>query len=287
MAELISPEFDLDAFCSCMLENDLSAVMDAISEEITEARFHHRTTTKERNFRKGSRGRAYCEDLQRLLCMLINGCIVENSTPEFLWAVKPLFQRLLQEWEMGNLRQVFQILPKPKVTGCLSVPDTLDPLVVVVSRAEVEAMDTAAALGSLQRLIESPDTARKLVERVDIAFHGYDDVSWELPEITQVRDFVHELDLRFPYWLFFLSKRHLGLQCLLFCFLPPFLTKEARTQIYPKEIAGLLTRRWLPAMNQICQYVNFSEDQAKRLTQRAIPYVARGRFPLDSERFRG
>lgn len=287
MTNLVSPEYDLDKFCSCMLGEDLSAVMDATSSEIGQARLHHRRTTKESDFRKGSRGRAYCENLQRLLSMLMIGSVPEGSTREFLWSVKPLVQQLLQKWEIGNLRQVFLTLPKPKGTGCLSLPETLDPLVFVISRAEVEAMDMSTALNNLNRLIESPDTAREFVERVDIAFHGYDDVSSELPEIPEVRDFVHQLDSQFPFWLFFLSKRHLGLQCLLFCFLPPFLTEEAQSRHFPKEIEQLLTKRWFPAMNHICQYVGFAEDQVERLTERALDYITTGRFPVDSERFHG
>jgi len=160
-----------------------------------------------------------------------------------------------------------------------------DPLVIVVSRAEVEAMDTSAALTVLKRLLESPDTARAFVERVDIAFHGYDHVKEELFEIPEVRKFVSELDQQFPFWLFFLSKRYLGLQCLLFCFLPPFLTEAAQSRIFPERINQLLTNRWGPAMGQMCEYVGFSETQFNRLAERAMAYMTNGRFPADAEPF--
>ena len=165
------------------------------------------------------------------------------------------------------------------------VPDTLDPLVVVVSRAEVEAMDTSAALTVLKRLLESSDTARAFVERVDIAFHGYDQTNQELFEIPEVRNFVCELDQQFPFWLFFLSKRHVGLQCLLFCFLPPFLTEAGRAKVFPERISQLLTNRWGPAMGQMCEYVGYSETQFNRLAERAMAYITNGRFPADAEPF--
>jgi hypothetical protein len=164
----------------------------------------------------------------------------------------------------------------------MKLPNTFDPLVVLVSRAEVEAGDVSPALSVLQRLTQSPETAREFFERVDIAFHGYDHDSRELFEIPEVRNFAHRLDEKFPFWLFFLSKRHLGLQCLLFCFLPPFLTEEARSQIFPERIDQLLSRRWFPAMNQVCEYASFSERQIEQLTDRVIHYITNGRFPLDS-----
>ena len=146
-------------------------------------------------------------------------------------------------------------------------------------------MDTSAALGVLKELTESPDTAREFVERVDISFHGYDHTRQELFEIPEVRNFVYQLDGQFTFWLYFLSKRHLGLQCLLFCFLPPFLTEDARSRIFPERIKKLLTNRWFPAMNHICEYVGFSERQIERLTEHALAYITTGRFPLDEEAF--
>lgn len=155
------------------------------------------------------------------------------------------------------------------------------PVIVVVSRDEVEEMDTSGVLSALQELTKSPETARTFMERVDIAFHGFDDTPEELFEISEVRSFVHELDRQFPFWLFFLSKQHLGLQCLLLCFLPPFLTDEARSKVFPERINQLLSQRWLPAMNHMCELVGFSEMHIEQLTDRAVRYITTGRLPFD------
>jgi hypothetical protein len=153
-------------------------------------------------------------------------------------------------------------------------------LTVVISREQVEAGDIAAPLGVLRRLVESPKTARDFADRVDIAFHGYDDVREELFEIPEVRSFVGRLDEQFPYWLFFLSRRCLGLQCLLLCFLPPSLTEAGRARIFPARIGDMLTRRWFPAMNHICKYAGFSECEVNALTDSAETYITNGRLPL-------
>ena len=282
MISLVSPEYNLERFCYHMRGKDPLAVMEAASAEISYARRLHREATKESDFRKGSKGRKYCENLQRIISMLMNGSVPAGSTSEFLITVKPLIQELLQRWEIGNLRQVFSNL---QTQERLSLPKTIDPLVIVVSRSEVEAMDTSAALGTLRKLTDSPATAREFVERVDIAFHGYDHTRDELFEIPEVRNFVYKLDEQFPFWLYFLSKCHLGLQCLLWCFLPPFLTDDARSRIFPERINDLLTKRWFPAMNHICGYVGFSESQIEQLTERALAYITKGRFPIDSEPF--
>jgi hypothetical protein len=267
-----------------MIGKDLQAVIDAASKESTCARIIHRETTKQRNFPEGSRGQEYCDNLRRLVFMLMNGSIHPDATPPFLSTAKPLIEQLLQKWEIGNLRRFLPLISdltqiREQQLELWRAPKELDPLVVVASRPEVEASDTAPTLSVLRQLTGSPETARRFFEGVDLTFFGYDEVPQELWEILAVRDFVNKLDEQFPFWLFFLSKRHLGLQCLLLCVLPPFLTEEGRSEIFPERIDRLLTRRWFPAMNHICEYVGFSEQEVEQLTDRVIAYIAKGRLP--------
>jgi hypothetical protein len=158
----------------------------------------------------------------------------------------------------------------------------IEPLIVIISKEEVESQNTTSPLTALKTLLQSPEKARYFQEKVDIAFHGYDEDAQELFEIPEVRNFVYRLDEEFPYWLFFLSKHYLGLQCLLLCFLPPYLTDEAKARIFPERVRDLLLNRWIPAMNQICEYVGMSGDEIDQLTERAVNYVANGRTPLST-----
>jgi hypothetical protein len=111
MISLVSPEYSFEEFCLRMVGKDLVfEVMDAASAEITYARQIHRKTTKDQNFRKGSKGRLYCEDLQRLISLIMNGSIPADATTNFLHAVKPL------KWER-DLRRFFANLPEVKLPG--------------------------------------------------------------------------------------------------------------------------------------------------------------------------
>ena len=148
--------------------------------------------------------------------------------------------------------------------------------IIVVSRSAVEARDPSPVLDALRALIASPDAARQYCESVDIAFDGYDGVRDELFEIPEVREFVYALDEQFPYWLFFMDKSALGLQCVAHCFLPPFLTAEARQRIHREQLTELLSKRWFPAMNQVCEWVGFSEAQIETLTNRSVDYLFNG-----------
>ena len=155
-----------------------------------------------------------------------------------------------------------------------------DPMVLVITRSEIESGDHSNAIQFLFRLTASDDSIRFWFERVDIAIDGYNHVPDELDEIPAVRDFVQELDRSFPYWLFFLTKHGLGLQCLLHCHLPPFLTESARAKIHPPIVEELLLKRWFPAMNTLCRRVGFSEEQGIELSERVFNCLGHGPLGL-------
>lgn len=105
---VVSPEFDLRIFCDTVMDQDFSKVLDAISAEIAYAKYNHRATTKDRDFRKGSKGRKYCDDLIVLLRMLM-GSGKPNPDPEFMSAISPLMRRLLTRWRISDLDiRIFQ-----------------------------------------------------------------------------------------------------------------------------------------------------------------------------------
>lgn len=159
-----------------------------------------------------------------------------------------------------------------------SDPDFL--ITIIASKQEVLAGNTASVLNSLRALISTPETALRWRENVDFAIDGYNDVHWELFEIPEVRDFVARIDAQFPYWLFFLSKQALGLQCVAYCFLPPFLKPEARAHIFPERLNALLTKRWFPAMNHICDWAGLPEEEIEAMSERAVEYLLTG--PIQS-----
>jgi len=272
MISLVSPKYSFRDFCQCMFGKDPLQVIDAASAEITYARLIHQEKTKDRDFRKRSRGRAYCENLQQLISLLM-GSAPDKVSPEFLDSVKPLARHLLQRWEITGFRQLVSGPKEPTLV------ELVDFLTVVISTEEVEVGDISTSLRVLGRVMESPKTAKHFAESVDIAFHGYDNVSQELFEMPAVRSFVSKLDEKFPYWLFFLSKHHLGLQCVLLCLLPPSVTETARADVFPALIGDRLTKNWLPAMNDMCKYAGFSEQEVNALTGRAFAYISGGRLP--------
>jgi hypothetical protein len=80
----------------------------------------------------------------------------------------------------------------------------VDNLVLMSSRAEVEAGDVAHASGMLQKLLK-PENAKRLKGRLVFGIRGYDDDPRELFEVPEVRTWMEELDCEFPYWFYFMG----------------------------------------------------------------------------------
>lgn len=151
-----------------------------------------------------------------------------------------------------------------------------EPVIIIISREEVEAGDIEPALITLKHLVASPKVARSYQERVDIAFHGYDHDSRELWEISEVRNYVYKLDGEFPFWLYFLSKKFHDLYALVLCFLPPYLTEKAKAEIFPVRINELMEKRWFPALNHMCAYVGIGDEEIEYLAERTFRYFSSG-----------
>ncbi len=151
-----------------------------------------------------------------------------------------------------------------------------DFMTIIASKEEILSGDTTGVLQALRALISTPESALQWKEKVDFAVDGYNDVQCELFEINEVREFITVLDQEFPFWLFFLSKHALGLQFISYCFLPPFLNPEARTRVFPERLDDLLSHRWFPAMNQVCDWVELSEFEIESMSDRSVKYLLTG-----------
>src|SRR3972149_12027881 len=92
-SNLICSEYNFELFCYRVLAREPKArqeILYAASGEISFARRLHRKNTKDNDFRRGSRGAKYCDDLQRLVRVLMNGTLPPDTPPEFIVTVRPL-----------------------------------------------------------------------------------------------------------------------------------------------------------------------------------------------------
>ncbi|MEI7813011.1 MAG: hypothetical protein WCJ01_11415 [Ignavibacteria bacterium] len=158
------------------------------------------------------------------------------------------------------------------------VSDHISPLVIIVSKKEVLERNIQPALHVLRSLTVLPEISKAYKENVEITFQGYRDNISELFKSKPVREYVNLLDDEFPFWFFFLSKECRGLQNMVHCYIPPFLTDKGKREVFPERIGYYLTHRWLPAMTHLGQFAGCSEEEISELADRGVRYIESGRF---------
>ena len=156
-------------------------------------------------------------------------------------------------------------------------------LLIVISRDEVLRQDISGPLKTLKHLIANRENIRANMLNVDVSFSGYENTKEELFDIPEVRSYVHALDKEFPYWLYFLSRHFMGLQCLAYCYLDAYLIEEVRREDHPKKLANLIERRWGPALFQLCSATGHTEAEADALLESAMIYFTSGPSKIVAE----
>jgi hypothetical protein len=93
----------------------------------------------------------------------------------------------------------------------------IDSIHIVIGREQVESKDINSILISLSLLSKNKDTILRFRQAVILSIDGYDNDPRELFEIEEVRNYVKELDLRFPFWFYFLSLHTPALKMIALC----------------------------------------------------------------------
>jgi hypothetical protein len=104
---LLSPGYVFAEFCYHAPDSSLPAIIEAANAESSRARTLHRHTTHQAQFRPGTKGHLYCEQLRLLVFMLVNGVVPPEAPVGFKHDVAPLVRRLLEHHNVGALREEF------------------------------------------------------------------------------------------------------------------------------------------------------------------------------------
>ena len=162
--------------------------------------------------------------------------------------------------------------------------DTRDPMMLVLPRPEIEALDLGPFLRRFggSALPEGAELAA-LMGRFTFIVHGYDDAPHEVYAIGEVRAFYRKLWDEWPYWLFFCDLRTEGLMMMTLCCLKELSgTKRlgepsAKVEIDPLELIRFNSDGFIP-MNDMFERAGESEMAIYRRTKAVMEYY---RFPFD------
>jgi hypothetical protein len=152
-----------------------------------------------------------------------------------------------------------------------------DPIVVIVSRIDVERRCTADTLNSLRGWVEGSSDPHEVRGRLRLVFDGYDADSRELWTIPEVREFVRLLDEAFPYWLYVIDLDSDCLKVIAFCLCRVSSPYPGATATHPEDLAEFLERHF-GAMNQLLEHWSVSNDENERISNEIVRYFERAKI---------
>lgn len=104
----ISQNKNFVEFCYRIETTDPLQVINLACAESHHHRHINRRLTRASDFRSGSKGRRYCEELKMLVAIFVNGQVPESASLEYREAIAPLVRRVLKAgWWYGDLAQEF------------------------------------------------------------------------------------------------------------------------------------------------------------------------------------
>lgn len=139
-----------------------------------------------------------------------------------------------------------------KASEDVTLTNVMDFVCFTISRTDVEYRQIDPTLEHLSVLTSHPEVARHFCGRVDLAFAGYDHDTREIFEIRDVREFVQELDRRFPFLPYLLTRETATLRTLALCLITAEMTLDDNVRINSTELHSLATR-WLGQVGQIAR----------------------------------
>lgn len=150
----------------------------------------------------------------------------------------------------------------------------VDPVVLVISRQDVEAGDVLPAVDRLHALLATPAAIWRYRGQMALAVNGYDDDPRELVDIAEVRTFLRELDRHWPYWAFFFNQLDGSISLLVACLCGSFYPGGGAVDI-DREKVGHFVQRGLAAMKTLFDDHGFPEDELTAISNGVIDVLGR------------
>ena len=148
-------------------------------------------------------------------------------------------------------------------------PGVTEPIVLLISRHEVESGDVASVVSRLKPLLATREGAWRYRGQMTLVVDGYDNDPRELVDIPQVREFLHELDQQWPYWVFFFNQVDDTIIIFLSCLCGGRYPGAGTVEIDLQRLSDALTRGF-EAINSLFETHAFPEKELETISRGVI-----------------
>ena len=151
-------------------------------------------------------------------------------------------------------------------------PGVTDPVVLMISRRQVEQGDIASVLRELKPFLATREDTWLYRGQMTLVVDGYNEDPRELVDIPQVRTFLRTFDRQWPYWPFFFNQVDDSIKILASCVCGADFPGGGAVEIDSHRLRDFLMRGF-GGMNSLFDKHGFPEKELEAISQGVLEVI--------------
>ena len=148
-------------------------------------------------------------------------------------------------------------------------PGVTEPVVLMISRRQVEQCDVASVLKELKPLLATREDAWLYRGQMSLAVDGYNDDPRELVDVPEVRAFLRTFERQWPYWAFFFNQVDDSIKILGSCVCGASYPGGGAVEMDAAKLRDFLLRGFA-GMNSLFEKHGFPESELEVMSRGVI-----------------
>lgn len=145
-------------------------------------------------------------------------------------------------------------------------PGVTEPVVLLISRREVDQADLLSVLSRLKVFLAAREDAWRYRGQMTLVVDGYNDDPRELVDIPEVRALLRGLEAEWPYWAYFFNQVDDSIKLLLSCVAGSRFLGRGAVEMDGERVAVAMARAFA-GMNAVFDRFGFPEDELELMSR--------------------
>ena len=148
-------------------------------------------------------------------------------------------------------------------------PGVTEPVILMISRRQVEQHDVASVLKELKPLLATREDTWLYRGQMSLAVDGYNDDPRELVDVAEVRAFLRAFERQWPYWAFFFNQVDDSIKILGSCVCGASYPGGGAVEMDAAKLRDFLLRGFA-GMNSLFEKHGFPESELEVMSRGVI-----------------
>jgi hypothetical protein len=153
-------------------------------------------------------------------------------------------------------------------------PGITEPVVLAISRRQVQSHDMQSVVSKLKVLMAAREYCWRYRNQMTLIVEGYDSDPRELVDIPEVRAFLRDFAKAWPYWTFFFNLVDESITLLQACVCGTEFPGKGQV-VFDVDLLGEFMMDGFEGMNELFEKFGFPDKARMQMTDNLAEYIQR------------